>query len=50
MDIQDDMPEAWSITTALGMFGMSPAVKVVKPTIDPEAAKEMFSKLLVQSP
>lgn len=50
VDIQDDVPEGWSLSSALGMFGlgkMAPGAKPSTPTIDPEVAKEMFSKLWV---
>lgn len=46
--IQEDLPEGWSFTTALGMLGLgsvAPGAKPTTPTIDPEVAKEMFAKL-----
>ncbi|CAG8979118.1 hypothetical protein HYALB_00000251 [Hymenoscyphus albidus] len=47
--IQDDLPEAWSISNTLSMIGlgaMAPgAKKPAQPALDPEVAKEMFSKL-----
>ena len=48
--IQDDVPEGWSLSSTLGMFGLgaiSPNVKSAPPALDPEVAKEMFSKLYV---
>ena len=50
MKIQDDVPEGWSLSSTLGMFGLgaiSPNVKSAPPALDPEVAKEMFSKLYV---
>lgn len=44
--IQEDLPEGWSFTTALGMLGLGgAAAKPTTPAIDPEIAKEMFAKL-----
>ncbi|KAJ8062706.1 hypothetical protein OCU04_009226 [Sclerotinia nivalis] len=46
--IQDDIPEGWSIGSTLSMIGLgaiAPGSKPTTPTLDPDAAKEMFSKL-----
>ena len=45
--IQEDLPEGWSFTTALGMLGLGSVAgaKATTPAIDPEVAKEMFAKL-----
>jgi hypothetical protein len=46
--IQDDLPEGWTITNTLSMIGLgsiAPGTNTAPPTIDPEAAKEMFAKL-----
>lgn len=51
VNVQDDIPEGWSLSSTLGMFGLgaiSP-VKPATPVIDPETAKEMFSKLYALS-
>ncbi|KAK8130036.1 hypothetical protein PG999_002416 [Apiospora kogelbergensis] len=50
VEILEDLPEGWSITSALTMFGLSsiaPGAKAgpKKPTYDPEVAKQMFAKL-----
>lgn len=47
IDIQDDLPEGWSLVSAFGIFGLGGLVgsKPKPTTIDPEAAKEMFAKL-----
>lgn len=50
VDIQEDLPEGWSIANTLGMFGLgaiAPGARSApkKPTYDPEVAKQMFSKL-----
>ncbi|KAK8086808.1 hypothetical protein PG994_001782 [Apiospora phragmitis] len=50
VEILEDLPEGWSIMTALTMFGLSsiaPGAKAgpKKPTYDPEVAKQMFAKL-----
>lgn len=50
VDIQEDLPEGWSIANTLGMFGLgaiAPGARAApkKPTYDPEVAKQMFSKL-----
>jgi len=47
--IQEDLPEGWSVTSTLSMMGLGAIVPGAKkhapPVIDPEVAKEMFSKL-----
>lgn len=46
--IQDDLPEGWSISNTLSMIGLgsiAPGVRPKTPVIDPETAKEMFTKL-----
>lgn len=46
--IQEDLPEGWSITSTLSMIGLgsiAPGLKTATPAIDPEVAKEMFTKL-----
>lgn len=48
VEIQDDMPEGWSLSSTLGMFGLgaiAPGPKNTAPAIDPEVAKEMFALL-----
>ncbi|ORY63922.1 uncharacterized protein BCR38DRAFT_409334 [Pseudomassariella vexata] len=50
IDIQEDLPEGWSITTTLSMIGLgsiAPGTKPnpKKPVYDPEVAKQMFAKL-----
>lgn len=48
VEIQDDIPEGWSLSSTLGMFGLgaiAPGTKTTAPAIDPEAAKEMFAIL-----
>ena len=48
VNIQDDLPEGWSLSSTLGMFGLgaiASGTKTALPAIDPEAAKEMFAKL-----
>lgn len=49
MDVQEDLPEAWSLGSTLTMIGLgSFAPTGTKPApvvIDPEIAKEMFTKL-----
>jgi len=51
--IQEDLPEGWSISGTLSLIGLGAiapgGAKPVAPIIDPEAAKEMFSKLLVMT-
>jgi hypothetical protein len=51
VDIQDDLPEGWSLASTFGMFGLGSLVgsKPAAPVIDPEVAKEMFAKLFVSS-
>jgi hypothetical protein len=49
IEIQDDLPEEWSLTSAFKLFGSpfggaAPA-KIATPALDPEVAKERFSKL-----
>ncbi|KAI0025897.1 DUF1741-domain-containing protein [Xylariomycetidae sp. FL0641] len=49
VEIVQDLPEAWSITSTLSMIGLgaiAPGGKSgQKPTYDPEVAKQMFAKL-----
>ncbi|KAI6084378.1 DUF1741-domain-containing protein [Hypoxylon rubiginosum] len=49
IDIIQDLPEGWSISTTLNMIGLgsiAPGSKAnQKPTYDPEVAKQMFAKL-----
>ncbi|KAI1341704.1 DUF1741-domain-containing protein [Xylariaceae sp. FL0016] len=49
VEIQEDLPEAWSILNTLSMIGLgaiSPGSKAkTKPSYDPEVAKQMFAKL-----
>lgn len=51
IDVQDDLPEGWTFTNALGMLGLgaiAPGSKQEKkPIYDAEIAKQMFTKLLV---
>lgn len=51
MNVQDDLPEGWSISSTLGMFGLgaiAPSTRNAPPALDPEVAKEMFAKLYVK--
>ncbi|KAL5321592.1 hypothetical protein ACEPPN_009552 [Leptodophora sp. 'Broadleaf-Isolate-01'] len=47
--VQEDLPEGWSISGTLSLIGLGAiapgGAKPVAPVIDPEVAKEMFSKL-----
>ncbi|KAJ6779589.1 hypothetical protein PWT90_07747 [Aphanocladium album] len=49
IDIQDDLPEGWTFTNALGMLGLgaiAPGSKQEKkPVYDAETAKQMFTRL-----
>lgn len=50
VDIQEDLPEGWTIASTLNMFKLgafAPGAKAnpKKPTYDPEVAKQMFAKL-----
>lgn len=48
--VLDDIPEGWSISNTLSMIGLgaiAPGARPKTPVIDPEAAKEMFTKLWV---
>lgn len=49
IDIQEDLPEGWTLNSTLSMIGLGSIAPGVKkptaPTIDPEVAKELFSKL-----
>ncbi|RDW62864.1 DUF1741-domain-containing protein [Coleophoma crateriformis] len=49
VEIQDDLPEGWSISSTLNMFGLGGIVaggaRPTTPAIDPELAKELFAKL-----
>jgi hypothetical protein len=52
--IQDDIPEGWTIGSTLSMIGLGSiapggAKKTTTPVLDPEIAKEMFSKLYVHA-
>ena len=50
--ILDDIPEGWSISNTLSMIGLgaiAPGARPKTPVIDPEAAKEMFTKLYALS-
>lgn len=46
-DIQDDLPEGWSLGSALGMLGLGRRDKKKKGVWDEETAKAMFAKLCV---
>jgi len=51
VNVQDDLPEGWSISSTLGMFGLgaiAPSTRNAPPALDPEVAKEMFAKLYVK--
>ncbi|KAM3065291.1 hypothetical protein ACMFMF_011229 [Clarireedia jacksonii] len=47
--IQDDIPEGWTLGSTLSMIGLGSIApgtkKTTTPVLDPEIAKEMFSKL-----
>lgn len=49
VDIQDDIPEGWTLSSTLNMFGlgaMAPGAKPEKkPVYDADTAKKMFSEL-----
>jgi hypothetical protein len=48
--IQEDLPEGWTLSSTLNMIGLgaiAPGAKNAPPVIDPEIAKEMFTKLYV---
>lgn len=48
IEIQDDLPEGWTLNSTLSMIGLgaiAPGGKPTAPVIDPEMAKEMFAKL-----
>src|ERR1700712_1716082 len=49
IDIQEDLPEGWSIGSTWVLFGLGAIApggsKPATPAIDPELAKEMFAKL-----
>ncbi|OAA56441.1 hypothetical protein ISF_07509 [Cordyceps fumosorosea ARSEF 2679] len=49
VNVQDDLPEGWTFTNALGMLGLgaiAPGAKQEKkPVYDAETAKQMFTKL-----
>jgi hypothetical protein len=50
VEIQEDLPEGWTLSSTLSMIGLgkiAPGAKAATPTIDPETAKEMFLKLYV---
>ena len=46
--IQEDLPEGWTFNNTLSLIGLgsiAAGAKAAAPTIDPEVAKEMFTKL-----
>ncbi|RFU29757.1 hypothetical protein B7463_g6569, partial [Scytalidium lignicola] len=46
--LQDDIPEGWTLSSTLGMIGLgglTPGSRPSTPVLDPEVAKEKFSKL-----
>ncbi|KAK9772259.1 hypothetical protein AB5N19_00614 [Seiridium cardinale] len=50
IDIQEDLPEGWTLASTLSMLklgSIAPGAKTTpkKPTYDPEVAKQMFAKL-----
>ncbi len=47
VEIQEDLPEGWSFASTLSMIGLGAiaGAKPAPPVIDPEVAKERFSKL-----
>lgn len=48
--VQEDLPEGWTFSNTLSMIGLgaiAPGAKNAPPAIDPEVAKEMFTKLYV---
>jgi len=48
--IQEDLPEGWTLSSTLNLIGLgaiAPGAKNAPPVIDPEIAKEMFTKLYV---
>ena len=49
VDLQEDLPEGWTITSTLSMIGLGAIAggpkKAAAPVVDPEAAKELFAKL-----
>lgn len=49
MEVQDDIPEGWSIGSTLTMIGLGSiaGAKPAVPAIDPDVAKAMFAKLQV---
>lgn len=52
VEIQEDLPEGWTLSSTLSMIGLgkiAPGAKPTTPVIDPEAAKELFAKLYVPS-
>ena len=48
--IQEDLPDGWTLSGTLSLIGLgkiAPGVKSMTPAIDPEVAKEMFTRLYV---
>ncbi|KAG8162500.1 hypothetical protein KVR01_008265 [Diaporthe batatas] len=49
LNVQEDLPEAWTLTSTLAMFGLgaiAPGAKTdKKPTYDAETARQMFAEL-----
>ncbi|TAQ90089.1 hypothetical protein B7494_g1605 [Chlorociboria aeruginascens] len=48
VEVQEDLPEGWTLSNTLGMIGLgaiAPGAKSTPPVIDAEVAKEMFAKL-----
>jgi hypothetical protein len=54
VDVQDDLPEGWTLSSTLNMIGLGfivPGPKLEKkPVYDAETAKQMFAKLSVVTP
>lgn len=51
--VLDDIPEGWSLSNTLSMIGLgaiAPGARPKTPVIDPDTAKEMFTKLWVGTP
>jgi hypothetical protein len=49
VEIQEDLPEGWSISSTLSLIGLGSIApgtkKAAAPAVDPEVAKELFAKL-----
>lgn len=47
VEIQDDLPEGWTLSSTLGMFGLGSIAgsKPAPAAIDPEIARTMLAKL-----